>query len=101
MTDPEEAFVAALSSCHMLTFLAIAATRRLTVDSYQDDAVGTLEKNDKGRLAMTRVVLRPRVVFGAESTPSADELQKMHQKAHAGCFIANSVTSDVVVEPPL
>jgi len=97
--DPEEAFVASLASCHMLTFLAIAAGRRFVVDRYSDAAVGTLAKNEDGRLAITRVVLRPSIAFGGEKTPSADELERMHERAHRACFIANSVRTEVVVEP--
>lgn len=96
--DPEDALVAALSSCHMLTFLAIAARKKLTVDSYDDDAVGYLEKNAEGKLAITRVILRPQVRF-AGNAPSADELTKLHDEAHHVCFIANSVTTNVTVEP--
>ena len=95
--DPEAAFVAALSSCHMLTFLAIAARRRLVVDAYEDDAVGFLEKNDAGKLAMTRVVLRPRVRFGG-AAPGADAIADLHARAHRECFIANSVKTEVSVE---
>ncbi len=96
--DPEQAFVASLSSCHMLTFLAIAARKRLTVDRYEDDAVGFLEKNDEGRLAVTRVVLRPRIAFAGEA-PDADALHRMHERSHRECFIANSVLTAVEVEP--
>jgi organic hydroperoxide reductase OsmC/OhrA len=99
LPNPEEALVAALSSCHMLTFLALAARRRLVVDSYHDEAVGHLEKNEQGRLAITRATLRPRVVFGGEKQPSADEIARLHHLAHEQCFIANSVTTDVRVEP--
>lgn len=95
--NPEEAFVGALSSCHMLTFLAIAARKRLVVESYEDDATGELDKNADGKLAMTKVVLRPRVRFASEV--DAATLAKMHATAHANCFIALSVTTDVVVEP--
>jgi organic hydroperoxide reductase OsmC/OhrA len=98
--DPEEAFVASLSSCHMLTFLAIAAKKRLVVDRYQDHAVGILDKNDAGRLAVVRVTLRPEVTFSGETTPTPDELQRLHDQAHHACFIANSVTTEVVVESP-
>jgi organic hydroperoxide reductase OsmC/OhrA len=97
--NPEEGLVAALSSCHMLTFLAIAAKRRLPLDSYEDDAVGYLEKNAAGQLAITRVVLRPKIVWSAGVTVSQVELDKLHHDAHAGCFIANSVKTDVTVEP--
>jgi organic hydroperoxide reductase OsmC/OhrA len=95
--NPEEALVAALSSCHMLTFLAVAAKRKLSLDAYSDDAVGVLEKNADGKLAITRVTLRPRIVWSAGVTVSADELAKMHHDAHAGCFIANSVKTEVSV----
>lgn len=96
--DPEEAFVAALSSCHMLTFLAIAARKRIVVDSYDDHAVGQMEKNDAGRLAVTKVLLQPEVGFaGAE--PDAETLETMHRMAHEQCFIANSVKTDVSVQP--
>ena len=97
--DPEEAFVAALSSCHMLTFLAIAARKRLVVDSYDDDAVGYMEKNAQGRLAVTRVILRPRIRFGGAEAPSTEQLTKMHEQSHHECFIANSVLTNVTVEP--
>ena len=97
--DPEEAFVASLSSCHMLTFLAIAARRKLVVDSYHDEAVGVLEKGGGGRLAITRVTLRPQVRFGGENLPGPEDLRRLHDQAHHACFIANSVKTDVVVEP--
>jgi organic hydroperoxide reductase OsmC/OhrA len=96
--NPEEALVAALSSCHMLTFLAIAAKRKLPLDSYSDDAVGFMEKNEAGRLAITRVTLRPKIVWSAGVTVSSDDLDKLHHDAHLGCFIANSVKTEVTVE---
>ena len=96
--NPEEALVAALSSCHMLTFLAIAAKRKLSLDSYSDDAVGIVEKNDAGRLAVTRVTLRPKIVWSPGVTVSRQDLDKMHHEAHEGCFIANSVKTEVTVE---
>lgn len=98
--DPEEAFVASLSSCHMLTFLAIAARKGLVVDAYQDSATGLLEKNPQGRLAMTEVVLRPAVRFGGSDQPEPTELEQLHQSAHRACFIANSVHTQVRVEMP-
>lgn len=97
--DPEEALVASLSSCHMLSFLYIAAKRGFVIDSYRDEAVGVLEKNDAGRLAITRVTLRPDVRFGGERRPTADELADMHHAAHDECFISQSVKSDVRCEP--
>ena len=96
--DPEEALVGALSSCHMLTFLAIAAKKRLTVESYEDDAVGFLEKNGDGRMAVTRATLRPKVVWGGDKTPTSEEIEKIHEKAHQACFIANSVLTAVTIE---
>ena len=97
--DPEEAFVASLASCHMLTFLAVACKRRYVVDGYRDEAVGVLGKDAEGRLAITRVTLRPRVTFGGERTPTPEELRQLHEQAHHACFIANSVKTEVVVEP--
>ena len=97
--DPEEASVASLSGCHMLTFLAICARKRLVVDSYEDEASGSLEKGESGKLWMTRVVLRPRVRFADAVEISETELTALHHRAHADCFIANSVRTDVSVEP--
>ena len=97
--DPEEAFVASLASCHMLWFLAIAAKRRFVVDRYVDAAVGVMARNEQGKLAMTRVTLRPAVTFSGEHRPSRDELDQLHHKAHEECYIANSVKTEVVCEP--
>jgi organic hydroperoxide reductase OsmC/OhrA len=97
--DPEEAFVASLSSCHMLWFLSIAAKRRFCVDSYVDEAVGTMARNASGKLAMTEVTLRPRVVFAGDRLPDRAEIDAMHHDAHAECFIANSVLTEVKCEP--
>lgn len=87
--DPEEMFVAAYASCHMLTFLAIAAKKRLIVDSYTDSAVGYLEKNEDGKLSITRIELFPVVAFSG-TTPNAAELAHIHERSHEECFIANS-----------
>lgn len=95
--DPEEALVAALASCHMLSFLFIAAKRGLVVDRYEDAAEGTLAKNEEGRWAMTKVVLRPTVTFAGEE-PNQAVLDDLHHQAHDECFIANSVRTEVVVE---
>lgn len=95
--DPEEAFVAALSSCHMLTFLALAARKRFVIDGYDDEAIGFLEKNADGKLAITRVELRPKIRFGGDEQPSADEIERLHHLAHEHCFIANSVKTEVTV----
>lgn len=96
--DPEEAFVASLSSCHMLTFLALASRKRLVVNKYVDNAVGFLEKNEAGKLSVTRVVLRPRIEFGGKKEPTAEELAALHERSHATCFIANSVLTEISVE---
>ncbi|HET9800390.1 MAG TPA: OsmC family protein, partial [Chthoniobacterales bacterium] len=95
--DPEEAFVASLSACHMLTFLAIAAKQKFVLDEYVDEAVGHMEKNPEGRLAITKVELHPQLKWGGDKTPGADELDKMHHLAHEQCFIANSVKTEVTV----
>jgi organic hydroperoxide reductase OsmC/OhrA len=95
--DPEVALVAALSSCHMLTFLALAANKGFVVESYEDFAVGHLEKNAQGKLAITRVELHPKIVYGGAKQPTATDLEALHEKAHRECFIANSVTTDVKV----
>ena len=97
--DPEEAFVASLSACHMLTFLAICARKRLTVDTYEDDAVGFLEKGANGKLWISRVTLRPRISFAAGTPMSAAQLAEIHDLSHEECFIASSVKTDVSVAP--
>ena len=97
--DPEEAFIASLSSCHMLWFLALAAKRGYVVDTYADDASGVMEKNPAGRLAMTSVTLRPLVAFSGAKLPDRVALDTLHHAAHAECFIANSVRSEIVIEP--
>jgi organic hydroperoxide reductase OsmC/OhrA len=94
--DPEEAFVAALSSCHMLVFLSIAAKRRYVVDSYVDAAEGELTKEDNGKEWVSRVMLNPKIVFSGDKQPSFAQLEKMHHMAHQNCFIANSVKTEVV-----
>lgn len=96
--DPEEAFVASLSSCHMLFFLSIAAKRRYVVDSYVDEAVGIMEEDDEGRVSMTKVTLRPNVQFSGDKKPTMGQLEKMHHQSHDQCFIANSVKTEIVTE---
>ncbi len=96
-TNPEQALVAAVSSCHMLTFLAIAAKRGFKVTSYADRASGSLGKNAEGRLAVTDIVLRPKIAFDG-AAPGADDLAKLHDAAHRNCFIGNSLTTAVRVE---
>jgi organic hydroperoxide reductase OsmC/OhrA len=95
--DPEEAFVAALSSCHLLSFLYEAAKRGITVDDYVDEAEGVMSTNEQGKLAITRVVLRPRVRYA--SPLDAATQASLHHEAHEACYIANSVRTEVVVEP--
>ena len=97
--DPEEMFVAALASCHMLWFLSLAAQAGWRVDRYGDDAIGTMARNAEGRLAMTVVTLRPQVVFGGERRPDDAALRELHHRAHDACFIANSVRTEVRCEP--
>jgi organic hydroperoxide reductase OsmC/OhrA len=95
--DPEEALVAATSSCHMLWFLWLAARRDFVVDSYADEAYGVMERNANGKLAFSRITLRPRIAFSGERQPTAGELAALHHTAHEECFIANSLKCDVVV----
>lgn len=95
--DPEEAFVASLSSCHMLTFLAVASMKKYTIDHYEDTAIGYLEKNSDGALAITRVALNPIIEFVGDNIPDANEIEQMHEKAHQQCFIANSVKTKIEV----
>jgi len=100
-SNPEEFFVASLSTCHMLTLLAVAAKSRFTVDSYEDHAVAILDKNENGKLAVVKTILRPKVVFSGEKKPTTEQIKDLHSKAHHNCMIANSVRTDVVVEPVL
>ncbi|SRR5690606_31030326 len=96
--DPEEAFVASLSSCHMLWFLSIAAKRGYVVESYRDDAVGVMERDASGKLAFSRVTLRPDVRYDGDRKPTQEEELAMHHEAHEECFIARSVKCDVICE---
>lgn len=98
--DPEEALVASTSSCHMLYFLFFAAKRGFVVESYVDNAAGVLEKNAAGKMFMSRITLRPAIAF-AGATPSPADLDALHHAAHEECFIANSLKSEIVVEPVL
>jgi organic hydroperoxide reductase OsmC/OhrA len=97
--DPEEMFVASISSCHMLWFLGLAAKRKFRVDGYFDAAIGVMEKNTEGRVAVTKVTLRPEVVFSGDLRPSRADIERLHHEAHEACYIANSVKSEVVCEP--
>lgn len=97
--DPEEAFVASLSSCHMLWFLSIAAKGGFVVDSYEDNAVGIMGRNASGKPAMITVTLRPAVRFTGPKVPSRADIDAMHHQSHEKCYIANSVTCEVRCEP--
>ena len=97
--DPEEAFVASLSSCHMLTFVWLAYRGGFQVDRYEDEAVGVTTKNEKGALWVSQVTLRPRVAYSGPKLPTPAEQERMHHLAHEQCFIANSVKTDIKVEP--
>ncbi len=98
--DPEEALVASVSSCHMLWFLSIAAKKRYRVLSYVDDAVGHMSHNEKGKLFISKIILTPHVVFSDDKIPSADEIIDLHALAHADCFIANSLLTEVIIDIP-
>jgi organic hydroperoxide reductase OsmC/OhrA len=97
--DPEEAFVASLSSCHMLWFLSLAAKKGFVVDSYLDEAVGVMAADAEGNLSIARVTLRPAVSFAGPRGPTPEELAELHHEAHQECFIARSVRTTVVCEP--
>ncbi|NJM28984.1 MAG: peroxiredoxin [Rhizobiales bacterium] len=97
--DPEEALVASLSSCHMLTFLYFAAKKGFVIDTYEDTAEGVMAKNDKGRYFVKTVTLRPKIAWGGDKRPTTEELDALHHTAHDECFIANSVITDVKVVP--
>ena len=96
--DPEEALVASLSSCHMLFFLDFAKQRGFVVESYADDAEGVIEKGADGRIQMTRVVLKPFIVFAGDKRPTEVDVEAIHHKAHEACYIANTVKSEIVIE---
>ena len=96
--DPEEAFVASLSSCHMLFFVDFARRAGFVVDSYVDEAEGVLDKRADGKMWMSRVTLHPRVEFSGDKRPSDADIADLHYRAHEACFIANSVTTEVTVE---
>ncbi|UUZ50949.1 OsmC family protein [Massilia sp. B-10] len=96
--DPEEALVAALSGCHMLFFLSFAARCRFVVDSYRDQAVGTMEKDARGKMSMTRIALRPVIAFSGERQPDSAALAALHHEAHEHCYIANSIRAQVTIE---
>jgi organic hydroperoxide reductase OsmC/OhrA len=95
--DPEEAFVASLSSCHMLTYLYVASRKGFEVSNYEDEAVGVMTKNERGVPWVSTVTLHPRITYAGSKTPTPEEVNQLHHAAHEGCFIANSVKTDVQV----
>jgi organic hydroperoxide reductase OsmC/OhrA len=97
--DPEEALVASVSSCHMLWFLHLARDAGLDLAGYRDEARGTMGRDDRGRMAVTRIVLRPEIDFAGDA-PDAETLARLHHEAHEKCFIANSLRTEIVVESP-
>jgi organic hydroperoxide reductase OsmC/OhrA len=97
--DPEEAFVASLSSCHMLWFLSLASRQGFVVERYTDDARGVMARNAAGKMAMITVTLQPEVIFSGSKQPTREQLDALHHQAHEECFIANSVTTEVRCEP--
>lgn len=97
--DPEEAFVASIASCHMLSFLWVASEQGFVVDSYADEARGIMRKNNKGRIAVVRVALFPRTKFSGKNQPSESQLNAMHHEAHEICYIANSVRTEILCTP--
>ena len=99
--DPEEAFVASVSSCHMLTFLFVAARQGFQVDRYDDEAVGVMTRNEKGVPWLSLVTLHPQIAYSGEMLPTPADEERLHHLAHEQCFIANSIKSRVVVESPI
>ena len=99
LANPEEAFAASLASCHMLTFLAIASMKKYTVAMYEDNAVAMLGKNEKLKMAVTTVYLRPNIIFKGDNIPDKTIVDEMHHRAHQECFISNSVLTEIVIEP--
>ena len=97
--DPEEAYVAAIASCHMMSFLYVAMRAGFVVERYEDDAVGAMRKNERGVIWVGAVTLRPRIDFGAGTRPTPAEVEQIHHRAHEQCFIANSVKTEITAEP--
>ena len=96
--DPEEAYVAAIASCHMMSFLYVAMRAGFVVERYEDDAVGVMRKNERGAVWVAAVTLRPRIVYGGASRPTAEEIDRLHHLAHEQCFIANSVKTEIRID---
>jgi organic hydroperoxide reductase OsmC/OhrA len=98
--DPEEAFVAAIASCHMLTFLWLASREGFQADSYEDEATGVVTKNERGVPWVSKVTLRPRILWSGPKLPANGDLDRLHQRAHEECYIANSIKSEVAIAHP-
>ena len=98
LIDPEEAFVSSVSSCHMLFFLSIAAKKKLVIDSYQDNPIATMGKNENGKMAVKSITLQPKVVFGAGKKTDEATINRIHQIAHANCFLANSINTKITIQ---
>lgn len=96
--DPEEAFVASLSSCHMLFFLHLASRSGFVIDEYTDEASGRMDKNAEGKMVMTQVILRPKASYSGERIPDREQIESLHHQSHEQCFIANSVKTEVTTE---
>ena len=97
--DPEEAYVASISSCHMLTYLFVASRQGFLIERYEDEAVGVMRKNERGAIWVSAVTLNPKIVYGGEKRPSAGDEERLHHLAHEQCFIANSVKTEITVKP--
>jgi len=96
--DPEEALVAAAASCHMLTFLWVAAKKGFIIDSYEDNAVGLMTDGDGGKQWVSKITLDPKIEWSGENQPTVEELAELHHEAHEGCYIANSIKSEIVIK---
>ncbi len=96
--DPEEALVAAASSCHMLFFLWLAAKQGFTVDQYTDLAIGVMEKDERGKISITRITLRPKIIFSGSKQANAEEIAALHHRSHEDCYIANSLRAEIFIE---
>ena len=99
LANPEEGLLAALASCHMLTFLSVAALKGLVINSYEDEAAAELGKNPEGKMMVSKITLRPRVMFAGDNAPDPEALAELHRKAKASCFIGNSLLTQVTIEP--
>jgi len=95
--DPEEAFVAAISSCHMLFFLSIAASNNYIIETYEDQAEGIMSKNENGQMVMGDIILKPKIVFSGTTIPTAEQITELHNSAHHKCYLANSIKSTIKI----